>query len=132
MENNERLSDAEIAIMNLLWEKKKPMKVSEIVKSLADTYSWKTQTAHVLMSRLSAKGYVDADRSGYYHKFFPIVSKEEYLVSESVQLCDRIGRSVPSMVATLITADGISESELDELTKLLETKKKELSEKKEG
>ena len=129
---NERLSDAEIEIMRVLWNAGKPMRAGEIVKTLSGTHSWKTQTAHVLLSRLCAKCYVDADRSGYYHKFFPIVSKEEYLVSESVQLCDRVGRSVPSMVATLISSDGISESELDELTRLLEAKRQELSEKKEG
>ena len=129
---NERLSDAEVAIMRVLWESGKPMKAGEIVKALANTHSWKTQTAHVLLSRLCAKGYADADRSGYFHKFFPIISEEEYLVSESVQLCGKVGRTVPAMVATLITADGISETELDELTQLLEAKKKQLQEKKEG
>ena len=56
----ERLSDAEIAIMRVLWEKGSPMRASEIVKSLSETHSWKTQTAHVLLSRLCAKGYVAA------------------------------------------------------------------------
>lgn len=128
---NERLSDAELAIMRVLWQKKKPMRAGEIVKELADSHSWKTQTAHALLSRLCAKGYVDADRSGYFHKFYSLVSQDDYVVSESVQLCGRVGGSVPSMVATLITADSISETELEELTQLLEAKKKQLQKEKE-
>ena len=129
---NERLSEAEVAIMRVLWENKRSMKAGEIVKCLSDTHSWKTQTAHVLLSRLCNKGYVDADRSGYFHKFFPLISEEEYLVSESVQLCGRVGSSVPAMVASLITSEGISENELEELTKLLEAKRLELQKRKDG
>ncbi|MBQ4116116.1 MAG: BlaI/MecI/CopY family transcriptional regulator [Clostridia bacterium] len=129
---NEKLSDAEIAIMRVLWAKGTPMKAGEIVKSLAETHSWKTQTAHVLLSRLCNKGYIDADRSGYFHKFFPIISEEEYLVSESVNLCGRVGRTVPAMVASLISSEGISEREIDELTQLLEAKKSELQKRKDG
>ena len=129
---NERLSDAEIEIMRVLWNAGKPMRAGEIVKTLSGTHSWKTQTAHVLLSRLCAKGYVDADRSGYYHKFYPIVSEENYLLSESVQLCDKVGRSVPSMVASLISAEGIGEKELEELTALLEAKRQQLRESKKG
>lgn len=129
--DNERLSDAELAIMRVLWESGKPMKAGEIVKSLMPKHSWKTQTAHALLSRLCAKGYTDADRSGYFHKFFLLISQEEYVVSESFQLCDKVGESLPAMVATLITADGISEDELEELTQLLEAKKKQLRNKSE-
>ena len=129
---NERLSDAELDIIRVLWKKGTPMKASEITKALAGVHSWKTQTVHVLLSRLCAKGYVDADRSGYFHKFFPTMTEEEYIVSESYTLCGKMGRSVPAMVASLISADGISEKEIDELTQLLESKRRELSGKKEG
>lgn len=129
--DNERLSDAETAIMRVLWASKEPMKAGDIVKKLVPEHRWKTQTAHVLLSRLCAKGYIDADRSGYYHKFFPIIGEDEYVISESVQLCDKVGRTLPAMVAALITAEGLSENELDELTRLIEDKKNQLKVKKE-
>ena len=124
--DNEKLSDAELEIMNVLWKSGIPMRAGEIVKSLMSKHSWKTQTAHALLSRLCAKGYVDADRSGYFHKFYPIVSQNEYIESESFRLWNSVGGSLPAMVATLITADGISEEELEEFTKLIEEKKKQL------
>lgn len=129
---NERLSDAELDIIRVMWKKGVPMKASEITKALSEEHSWKTQTVHVLLSRLCTKGYVDADRSGYFHKFYPTMTEEEYIVSESYTLCGKMGRSVPAMVASLITADGISESDIDELAQLLEAKRREISEKKEG
>lgn len=130
METSERLSNAEIDIMRVLWEADEPIKASDITKKLSEAHNWKTQTTHVMLARLSQKGFVCADRSGYSHKFFPAVSEEEYLVSESVQLCDKIGSSVPSMVASLISAENLSEADIVELAEMLEAKRNELAERK--
>lgn len=126
---NERLSDAEIDIMKVLWQSGEPLCAREIVQLLSENRSWKTQTAHVLLSRLEQKGFISADRSGYSHKYSTEITEDEYLVSESVQLCDKVGKSVPSMVATLINARGLSEKDLLELSELLEDQKKELGRK---
>ena len=126
METSERLSDAEIDIMKVLWKTGEALSAREIVKSLSENRAWKTQTAHVLLSRLEQKGFIFADRSGYSHKFSAAVSEEEYLVSESVQLCDKVGKSVPSMVATLIVSHGLSANDITELSEILENQRREL------
>ena len=126
MELSERLSDAEIDIMKVLWQTGEALSAREIVKLLSENRAWKTQTAHVLLTRLEQKGFITADRSGYSHKFSYAVSEDEYLVSESVQLCDKVGKSVPSMVATLINTHGLSENDIMELSQIIENQKREL------
>ncbi len=126
METSERLSDAEIDIMKVLWQSGEALSARSIVKALSENRAWKTQTAHVLLARLEQKGFISADRSGYCHKFSAAVSEDQYLISESVQLCGKVGKSVPSMVATLINTHGLSENDIMELSEILENHKREL------
>lgn len=124
--NCEPITDAELDIMRVLWQTGHPMRVSEIVEKLSETRSWKTQTAHVLLGRLEEKGFVNADRSGYYHTFSAKIKETDYFLSESSALMKKVGGSVKSMVVSMIDAEGISNEELAELTSILETKCKEL------
>ena len=122
MKQCERLADAELDIMRVLWQKNVPMRAAEIVRSLSETRSWKTQTAHVLLNRLEEKGFVTADRSGYYHVYSYSIGEREYFASESDAFVKRLGGSVKAMVASMIDADSISEGDLLELAALLEEK----------
>ncbi|MBQ8208086.1 MAG: BlaI/MecI/CopY family transcriptional regulator [Clostridia bacterium] len=127
MKQKVRISDAELDIMRVLWQSHNPMKASEIVKELSGDRTWKTQTCHVLLGRLAEKGYVDADRSGYTHKFFPALSEEEFLAKQSSTLAERVGSTLPSMIASLIDANNVTEEELDEISALLAAKRRELA-----
>lgn len=129
MKQKDRISNAELDIMRVLWKSDRPMKASEIVKELSGDRTWKSQTCHVLLGRLSEKGYVDADRSGYSHKFFPTLSEEEFLAVQSSSLAKKVGSSLPSMIASLIDANNVTEAELDEISALLDAKRRELEKK---
>ena len=122
----DRLADSELDIMRVLWQKNMPMRAGEIAKSLSETRSWKTQTAHVLLGRLEEKGFVSADRSGYFHTYSYIVDEREYFASESDAFVKRLGGSVKAMVASMIDGDSITEKELLELSALLDAKCGEL------
>jgi len=130
-ENTEKLSDAELDIMRLLWQSGRPLKASEIAKLLSDTHTWKPQTVHVLLGRLCEKGFCDADRQSYSHLFYPVIGEEEYLAAESVSLISRVGSSVKNMVASLIDTDGISDDDILELSNMLDSKRREIEKKKE-
>ena len=132
MKQCERLADAELDIMRVLWQKDVPMRAGEIVKSLSETRSWKTQTAHVLLNRLEEKGFVAADRSGYFHTYTFAIGEREYFASESEAFVKRLGGSVKAMVASMIDADNISEGELLELSALIDAKFDELGIKRNG
>lgn len=123
---NDRLSDAEIEIMKLLWQSEKPLRAGEIVKLLADLRSWKTQTAHVLLGRLCDKGYVSVDKSEYFHKFTPTMTENEYVRQQAESLIKKTGFPVSRLVAALIDMDNITDEDIDEITEMLEKKRAEI------
>ena len=122
-ERFERLADAELDIMRVVWKSEKPLKASEITKLLSGERSWKTQTAHVLLSRLCDKGYLNVDKSTYSHTFSPEISSEQYFAAESEMLIGRLGGSIPSLIASLIDTSSVSDEEIEEIEKLLAAKK---------
>ncbi len=126
----EKLSDAEHDIMKVLWDSEKPLKASEITKILSEKHSWKVPTVHVLISRLTEKGFISVDKSSYSHYFAPSVSEEEYLASESEQLLIKAGGKLHKMFAALIDSANVSDEELSELSAMLDAKMKEIEKEK--
>lgn len=118
----ERLTDAELDIMRVLWQNGEGLRAGQIVKLLSETRSWKTQTAHVLLNRLEEKGFVSADRSGYFHTYKAAVTEKAYFASESDAFVRRMGSSVKATVASLINTADISTEELSELEALIRAK----------
>lgn len=126
----EKLPEAELDIMKIIWRESTPLKASEIVKLLADKYSWKVPTAHVLLTRLANKGFVGADKSSYFHRFYPIITEEAYFANESAELVKRAGGRVPMMFASLIVSEEITDEELLELSELIDRRLREIKKKK--
>ena len=119
----ERLADAELDVMRVLWRNEKPMKASEITKALAGERSWKTPTTHVILGRLCDSGYLIADKSAYCHTFSAAITEEEYLAAESSVLFGRMNNTVTGLVASLIDTDSITDAEIDELEEMLRQRK---------
>lgn len=126
----ERLPESELDIMKVLWNEKNALKASEIVKLLSDKYSWKVPTAHVLLSRLLNKGFVGVDKSGYSHKFFPLIDESEYFANESALLMKKAKGKLPMMFASLVESEDVSEEELLELSEMLDKRLEAIKNKK--
>lgn len=126
---HEKLPDSELDIMRVLWDEGRPMKASEITKQLQISKSWTKATVHVLLGRLENKGFVKADRSGYYHYFCAAVGEKDYLANESQRIVKRVGTSVHSMLASLIEADELSDEDIIAISDMLNEKRKEIDKK---
>lgn len=124
MKNIEKLPEAELEIMLTLWHSDKPLTVGEITKLLSESRAWKTATVHVLMERLSERGFVSCDKSGYKHLFSPIITEADYRRGEENTLMQRFfDGSAKKMIASLLNTDGLSEDDIEELSALLQKKK---------
>lgn len=126
----EKLADAELDIMKVLWNSQKPLKASEITKSLTTKRSWTKQTVHVLLSRLENKGFVKADRSGYFHLFSAAVGESEYLAGASTRIIKKSGSTVHSLLASLIEADELTDEDIISISDMLNAKRREIEENK--
>ncbi len=105
--------------MRVLWQKS-PLTLGEVVEIL-DNKRWSKTTVRTMLGRLMEKGFIDADKTQYYFKFFPTVSEEECVktITESF-LNKAYNGSVSMMVASLIKDNKISKDELSELKEIIE------------
>ena len=114
------LTDAELEIMHVLWDSEKPLRASELTKKLSESRPWKVQTVHVLLSRLDEKGFIEADRSGYFHTYKARIGEAEYFASASGELFSNVGGSFKTLIASIIDTNDISDDELFDLKQMID------------
>lgn len=128
MSATERLPNAELDIMRVLWSSETPLKASDLTKALSEERDWKRQTVHVLLSRLQAKGYVGVDKSAYSHLFYPLISESDYLALATSGLVKKVSSSIHSMMASLIETNELSDEDIFALSEMLNAKCREIEE----
>lgn len=126
MSATERLPNAELDIMRVLWGAGAPLKASDLTRSLSEERAWKRQTVHVLLARLEAKGYVGVDKSAYSHLFYPTISESDYIALATSILVKKANSSLPAMMASLINTDKLTNEEIIAISDLFNAKRKEI------
>ncbi len=119
----ERISDAEHAVMEVLW-RKAPLTATEVSEGLEQDRDWSLQTVKTLLSRLVAKTVVAHEADGRRYLYRPLVEREDYVAQESQRLVDRLfdGRVTP-LVAHLAERDRLSPADIAEIEALLKALK---------
>lgn len=121
MKGYPRLPDAELEVMQALWaEESYPAHSGALMARLEDK-GWQTPTLLKLLSRLEERGFVARVKEGRINGYTPLVSREDYLASESRSFVSRLhGGSVSALVATLWRDHALTEEDVAELKALLE------------
>jgi len=117
------LTKAEEQIMQILWELKQAF-VKDVVEQLPKPKP-ATTTVSTIIRILEGKGFVDHEAFGTTHRYFPIVSIEEYKSFAAEKLLNSyFGNSVENMFSFFLKQDKVDLKEADELLKLIEDLKK--------
>ncbi len=120
----ERISDAEHAVMEVLW-KRAPLTATEVADQVVQQKDWSLQTVKTLLSRLAAKAVVGTERDGRRFLYSPLVERDAYLTGVSRNFVDRLfGGKVMPLVAHLAEADELSADDIREIEELLRELKK--------
>jgi len=84
-----RISGAESQIMEALW-RKGPLTPDGIVAEVGEAHGWAPGTVKTLITRLLKKGAIAGKREpdGYFYR--PLVTRSDYVQSESQGLVDRL------------------------------------------
>ena len=117
----DRITDGELSILQVLWERGEATS-REITTALhEDVTDPKMASVQKLIERLEAKGCVRRDRSERAHRFFPLVSHEQFLRSRLQALADRLceGTLVP-LVTTLLRSQRLPKKEREQLRNLID------------
>lgn len=121
MEN--RISESEWEIMNYLWEKQE-LTQPQLMELLGS--KWNKNTVHTFLSRLCAKGFVEADKDSVPHRYRPAAAREECVREERQNFLQRVYQgSVGRMVASFVRDPGLTKEEIDELYSIVETLREE-------
>lgn len=83
-------------VMEVLW-RRSPLPTEAVVAALAGEQRWQESTIKVLLNRLLGKKVIRADKDGRRFLYSPVVGRDEWLLTESKGLLDRLfaGRVAP-------------------------------------
>jgi predicted transcriptional regulator len=114
-----RISSAESLIMEALWTRG-PLLAEEIVGEVAAAQGWGEATVRTLITRLLKKKAIASTREGAKVRYRPLVSRDDYLTTESQGLLDRLfGSQVAPLVAHYAKHRKVSPEELARLKRLI-------------
>ena len=117
-----RLPDSELEVMQIIWQKEPPVSRADIEETLKDSRVLASTTILTLLTRLCEKGFLQMEKQGRANLYLPIISRREYLASESRTMLDKLFGGSIQTFANALCDSGISKEELQELRKLLENK----------
>jgi BlaI family penicillinase repressor len=121
---NPRPTDAELKILNILWEIG-PATVRRVHESLSKTKPSQYTTTLKLMQIMAGKGLLDRDESERSHVYGPAVARERAQSQMAGHLMQRaFGGSLTSLVVGALGGRRATKRELAELRQLIEEHEK--------
>jgi predicted transcriptional regulator len=123
--NPDRISDAEHAVMEVLWADA-PLTANAIAERVAAGRDWSLATVKTLLSRLVTKQAVATAPQGKRFLYTPLLERTDYLGGESKRLVERLfGGSAAGLFAHLAEAEALSDKDLVQIEALLKALKAE-------
>jgi len=106
--------------MEALWHKA-PLTPEEIIAATAKPNGWGPGTVRTLITRLLRKGALAGARQEGGYFYTPLISRADYVQSESQMLLDRLFQGqVAPFVAHFATQRALTATDLKKLKKLIE------------
>ena len=115
----ERISDAEHAVMEVLWEES-PLTAQDVAERVPAERGWSANTVKTLLGRLLAKNVIAHEEEGRRYLYRPLVEREDYVAGESQRLIDRLfGGKLTPLVAHLADRDQLTAQDIAEIEAIL-------------
>lgn len=121
MENQPALANAELALMEVLWDHSALTARALRERLYPDAERAQHGTVQRLLQRLEDKGLVRRDRDHAAHLFAATLTREQYAAGQLETLADKLtGGSLAPLLTHLIEAERISSDELSRLRGILD------------
>ena len=115
----ERISDAEHAVMEVLWDES-PLTAQDVAERVDPERGWSANTVKTLLGRLLAKNAIGHEEDGRRYLYRPLVKRGDYVTGESRRLIDRLfGGKLTPLVAHLAERDALTAEDVAEIEALL-------------
>lgn len=115
------LGEAELEIMQVIWNSTAPVTSSYILNGLQEKRKWQLSTLMTSLARLADKGFVVCDRSTGTNLYSSLISENNYKAKESKHFLERLyDNSIQNLVASLYSNKVITNSDMEELRRFLD------------
>ena len=116
-----KLGEAELEIMQVIWNSEAPVSSNYILKELQERRKWQLSTLMTSLARLCGKGFVHCDRSTGSNLYSPVIPEHEYKAGASRHFLEKLyNNSIQNLVATLYSDQAIRDSDIRELRAFLD------------
>ncbi len=116
-----KLGEAELEIMQVIWNSENPVTSNYILKELQGRRQWRLSTLMTSLTRLADKGFIHCDRSTGSNLYTSIVSENEYKAGASKHFLEKLyNNSIQNLIATLYNNQTIKNSDIEELRDFLD------------
>ena len=123
-DKSERISEAEHAIMEVIWDRH-PLSATEVCDAVCEARGWSMPTVKTLLSRLVGKGALATEPDGRRFLYTPLIERVDYVDGESRRLVDRLfGGRAASLFAHLAESEALTDEDLGEIERLLKEMRK--------
>ncbi|MBD5474354.1 MAG: BlaI/MecI/CopY family transcriptional regulator [Lachnospiraceae bacterium] len=115
MEKKNAVSDAELEILEVLWEAGEALSANEIRTRLNERKDWERTTVLTLIRRLLDKEILLQEKREVYY-YCPVLKREEYIRQETRSFVDKFfSGSSRNLAAALVSDEQLSKEEINEL-----------------
>lgn len=121
LNSQKKLGEAELEIMQVIWNSEDPVTSNYILKKLQGRRKWQLSTLMTSLARLADKGFVSCDRSTGTNLYTSVVTENDYKAKESKNFLERLyDNSIQNLVATLYGNQVIKDTDIEELRSYLD------------
>lgn len=114
----EKLFESEAKVMEIIWANS-PISAKEISLIAAEHIGWNKNTTYTVIKKLETKGFIRREDPGFI--CIPLVSQSEMQKVEVASLIKKVfGGSRQALFSALLEDEALTESEIDELRKMIE------------
>lgn len=115
------LTDAELSVMEILWDRKDGAAVREIVLSM---YGRHEHSLHggvkSFLDRLIEKGFAAVDKTSFAHRFFALISRQQFVGRQLKRLAEsHFGGAVAPMLLSLVEQTALSNKDRAAIEKII-------------
>jgi len=113
------ITEAESVVMEVLWTRS-PLPTEDVITALEGEQHWQEATIKTLLNRLLKKKAVRAVKDGRRFLYSPAITRDDWVMSESKGLLDRLfaGRVAP-LAAHFSRQGKLSKRDIADLKKLI-------------
>ena len=112
-----KMGTAEARFADIIWQKE-PITSGQLAKIGAEEFNWKKTTSHTVLNRLCERGLFKKENG----VVTSLISRDEYYARHSEQYVEEtFGGSLPAFLAAFGTRKKLSDKEIEELQKVIES-----------